>query len=277
MLQLSDCRVLEYCHIKDMEEGNHYFTEHHLIFVLSGRMTSVYQNTAYSIMQNEAVFVRKAQHLSYQKIGFAEGQAYESLVFAFTNDLIREFFRLRKNYSFQREDLSLPFFKIIPNKELFAYVKTIRAYLQGTLISEPELVRLKILEMLFVLTDAMPQVGNYLFQFSHPERNDLVKIMENNYTQPASIADFAYLAGRSVSSFKRDFRTTFGSSPARWLREKRLQLARQYLLSTDKSVTDVCFEVGFESASHFSRVFKQHFGHHPSVLKKRTLSQRNFD
>lgn len=276
MLELNGCRVLESCHLQKVEENDAFLTEHFLVYVFSGKIVSSYQGKEFSAGANEAVFVRKAQHLHYKKIGFIEGEAYQSLLFAFSNDLIQEFFRLRKsNFPFEREAAPLPFFKITPNREFLSYIETIRAYAKGNLAFEPELLRLKILEMLFVLTDAMPQVGNYLFQFSHPEREDLVKVMEKNYTQPATVADFAYLAGRSISSFKRDFQAIFGSSPARWLREKRLNLARQFLLSTDKSVTDVCFEVGFENLSHFSRTFKDYFGYYPSDLKKRAVLQKS--
>lgn len=276
MLELNGCRVFESCHLNKMEENDAYLTEHYLIYVFSGRLAAIYQGEEFSAAQNEAVFVRKAQHLRYRKIGFDEGQPYQSILFGFTNDVIQEFFRLRQNnFPFEREAALLPFFKITPSREFQTLIETFRAYIEGSLAYEPELLRLKILEMLFVLTDAMPKVGNYLFQFSHPERSDLVKVMEKNYTQPATVADFAYLAGRSLSSFKRDFQNVFGSPPARWLREKRLNLARQFLLSTDKSVTDVCFEVGFENLSHFSRAFKEYFGYHPSDLRKRAVLQKN--
>jgi AraC family transcriptional regulator, exoenzyme S synthesis regulatory protein ExsA len=276
MLELNGCRVLESCHLQKIEENDAFLTEHFLVYVFSGKIVSSYQGEEFSAGAGEAIFVRKAQHLHYKKIGFIDGATYQSLLFAFTNDLIKEFFRLKKsNFPFEREASQQPFFKINPNREFLSFIETIRTYAQGNLAYEPELLRLKILEMLFVLTDSTPQVANYLFQFSHPEKDDLVKVMENNFTQPATVADFAYLAGRSISSFKRDFQSVFGSSSARWLREKRLELARKFLLSTDKSVTDVCFEVGFENASHFSRAFKEHFGYHPSNLKKRAVLQKS--
>lgn len=274
-LGLDGCRIVESCHIEDTLENSAYINDHFLGFVISGRLSTVYKGKEMSVRKGEAVFVRKSQYLSYKKIGMAEGEPYESLLFALTNDLIREFLRMQKKDYSKKIEMPVPFFKIEPNAELRSFIKTMRAYLSGNLSFQPELARLKVLEMLFVLTDAIPEVGNYLFQFSHPERSDLVKVMENHYTTPAKVADFAYLAGRSVSSFKRDFQSVFNSSPAQWLREKRLNLARQLLLSSDKKITEICFEVGFENLSHFSRLFKEHFGYHPSLVRKRPVLQKS--
>lgn len=274
MLELNGCTVLESCHVKQSEESSVYLTDHYLVFVLSGRLATSVDGDEYSITANEAVFARKGQNLNYRKIGLAEGQPYESLIFAFSNEMIREFLQMRSQPKQPSKPLSLPFFKIAPNEELNAYIQTMQAYLRGNLLFEPELVRLKILEMLFVLTAAAPEVNGYLAQFSYPEKLDFVKLMEKHFTQRATLAEFAQLTGRSLSSFKRDFQAVFHTSPARWLQERRLQLARQFLLSTDKSVTDVCYEVGFENLSHFSRNFKEFYGQSPSSIRKRTAWQK---
>lgn len=267
MIEVEGCRILEYCHVHDVEENAIYLSDHQFIFIISGSLDTIYQGEYYSAKRNEAVFIRKAQYLKYRKVGFAEGEPYKSLIFSLTNDLIKEFLSITENRQIYEETSKLPFFKIEVTKELSAFIETIQTYLHGKLVYKPFFLRLKVLEILFVLTDAMPQIKNYLYQFSHPEKSDLVKIMEKNFTKPVKIPDLAYLAGRSVSSFKRDFEKVFDSTPARWLKEKRLAFAHELLSSTDKNVTEVCFEVGFENTSHFSRIFNEHFGYNPSELK----------
>ena len=62
----------------------------------------------------------------------------------------------------------------------------------------------------------------------------------------------AYLSGRSLSSFKREFQDIYGESPARWIREKRLSKAQQMLRSSSLSVADVAYSLGFENPTHLA-------------------------
>jgi AraC-like DNA-binding protein len=69
---------------------------------------------------------------------------------------------------------------------------------------------------------------------------------------------------RSLSSFKREFRKVYGTTPGKWLMERRLIHSASLLQTTDLSVTEISFECGFEDVSHFSRSFKEKFGQSPS-------------
>jgi AraC-like DNA-binding protein len=75
----------------------------------------------------------------------------------------------------------------------------------------------------------------------------------------------------SLSSFKVAFREYFNSTPAAWLRQRRLDLSVHKLTSSDLPVGEVAFECGFEDPSHFIRVFKKKFGMTP--LQYRVESQ----
>ncbi|WP_219835770.1 AraC family transcriptional regulator [Paenibacillus sp. R14(2021)] len=87
-------------------------------------------------------------------------------------------------------------------------------------------------------------------------------------TSPVTLQDLAYLSGRSLSTFKREFQALYNTSPLQWIRGKRLDMARDMLTHTSMSVTDVCFTTGFENVAHFSKVFKERFGVSPSAVKK---------
>ena len=105
-----------------------------------------------------------------------------------------------------------------------------------------------------------------LFNFQTPGKINLKAFMERNFRFNLSLARFAYLTGRSISTFKRDFLGEFSMTPAKWLQQKRLDEA-YYLLKEEKfKTTDVYAEVGFEDLSHFSFVFKKHFGINPSSI-----------
>jgi AraC-like DNA-binding protein len=92
--------------------------------------------------------------------------------------------------------------------------------------------------------------------------------MNRNFRFNVSIQRFAYLTGRSLTSFKRDFAHIFNESPSKWLVQKRLREAFFLMDKKGMSASDVYLEVGFEDLSHFSFAFKKQFGFPPTKLKE---------
>jgi AraC family transcriptional regulator, exoenzyme S synthesis regulatory protein ExsA len=103
----------------------------------------------------------------------------------------------------------------------------------------------------------------YLSKLAKCPGISLYDVMEANFMYNLSLADFAQLANRSLPTFKREFKRLFNTTPAHWLMQKRLAHARVLLKTTEKSVGDIVLESGFESAPHFSRVFKNQVGQSP--------------
>ena len=86
-----------------------------------------------------------------------------------------------------------------------------------------------------------------------------------------SVTSLAREAGMSRSAFARDFRATLGVTPMEFVTRVRLNLARRLLVSTVRSVEAIAAEVGFNSRSHFSRVFRDHYGTDPSTFRRRNF------
>ncbi len=97
-------------------------------------------------------------------------------------------------------------------------------------------------------------------------------IMEEQFRYNLKVDEFARLCGRSLSTFKREFRKTYDTTPQKWLLAKRLNLARNIILNTDLTIQEVCYDCGFESDSHFVRSFKNQFGVTPNQWR---LSKAN--
>jgi len=87
--------------------------------------------------------------------------------------------------------------------------------------------------------------------------------METNFDKPLKIEDYAYLTGRSLSTFRRDFKAYYDSTPQKWLKEKRLDKAIHILTKKEISVTQLAYQVGYENISYFIKEFKSKFGLSP--------------
>lgn len=90
-----------------------------------------------------------------------------------------------------------------------------------------------------------------------------VQWIRDNAAEPMRIEDLAARAGLSVSAFHRAFHTVTGSSPLQFQKQLRLQTARQLLTSTNSTVVQVAFDVGYESATQFNREYRRLFGSSP--------------
>ena len=93
-------------------------------------------------------------------------------------------------------------------------------------------------------------------------------LMDREYALALDISRLATAAGMSEAHFIRSFRSTFGETPNRYLQRRRVERAMFLLSSGDTSVTDVCFDVGFNSLGTFSRMFRQVTGLSPSEYRE---------
>lgn len=92
-------------------------------------------------------------------------------------------------------------------------------------------------------------------------------VADARYAEPLGVADMAEAAGLSPSHFSREFRRTFGESPHQYLLTRRLERAASLLRHTDRSVLEVCLDVGLSSLGSFTTSFTRMFGASPNAYR----------
>lgn len=102
-------------------------------------------------------------------------------------------------------------------------------------------------------------------QAGSPRLARAVELMEATLEEPLTVDAVARRSGVSMRELERLFRRWLRTTPARYYRELRLMRARALLQQTDLPVTEIAMASGFASAAHFSRCYRQQFGHPPTV------------
>jgi AraC-like DNA-binding protein len=97
--------------------------------------------------------------------------------------------------------------------------------------------------------------------------------MDRGYARPLDIPALAAVAHVSEAHFIRTFRATFGETPHRYLQRRRVERATSLLRETDRSVSEICLDVGFTSLGTFSRTFREVMGESPTEYRRRAVAQ----
>ena len=109
---------------------------------------------------------------------------------------------------------------------------------------------------------------------STPHEQQIEKVIRRMYDsldERWTIADMAKEAGMSEVWFRKEFHKETGSSPKKFYDRLRMTWAEEMLRMTPLSISEIADRLGFSSPFHFSRVFKDHFGHPPSEERKREV------
>lgn len=103
---------------------------------------------------------------------------------------------------------------------------------------------------------------------------DLCEHLANNLGQPLNLSDLEELSGISARVLQQEFRKRTGYSPLQWLREQRLEKARQLLSAPNQTtrVSQVALVCGFDSFSDFASRYRLRFGELPSETLRRALA-----
>jgi AraC-like DNA-binding protein len=92
-------------------------------------------------------------------------------------------------------------------------------------------------------------------------------LVDASYAEPLSVDDLAHAAGLSRAHFSREFRRVFGESPHAYLLTRRLERAASLLRTTDRSVVEICFEVGLRGVGSFTSSFTRTYGMTPTAYR----------
>jgi len=251
--------------------GEITFEDNVLVHVRAGELKVVQADHTRRYTTGDTLLLPRHQPatlLKYPK----EGVAYQALILKLPTALVRAY------YAGQAPAPARPAAAgglLLPKSPLLQSIfASLLPYLELVHQLPEKLLAVKVAEVLEILRSLDPACDGVLAHVAEPGKIDLVEYMEANYRFNLPLAKFSYLTGRSLTTFKRDFKKAFQLSPQRWLTQKRLALAHYHLTEKGRKPVDLYLEVGFENLAHFSYAFKKQFGYSPTALTRPAIAPK---
>lgn len=254
-----------YTHVsKRVSEGEMFIRQHVVEYIISGTSEVHFGGKSQFYQAGDFRFSLKNRLSKFIKLP-PDGGDYRSIVICIDHDTLAELSNQYKSGISRSRDYDNVIL-LKPNQHFKNYIDSLSPYLEHGNEISTNLLKAKIKEAVLVFLTANPNLKDILFDFSEPGKIDLQAYMEEHYQYNGDLRHFAYLTGRSLSTFKRDFEKIYGTTPNKWLVRKKLEHAYSLLKQKKLRSTEVYLEVGFKDYSHFLFAFKKLFGMTPSMV-----------
>ncbi|TDW96397.1 helix-turn-helix transcriptional regulator [Dinghuibacter silviterrae] len=263
-----DLRMVRYVQYEDTERACLSLDHSILSLVLKGRKHLYHTGGKVEIGPGEGFFAARGNYLRTERRGNGPG-GYVTLVIRCSDAFLASLLLPSEPVSASLDPVML-----LRQDPLIDDLVAQLSHYFDRFYEKPRLetvLPLKIRELLTLLATAPANKGFSTLLRKGPTApsDPLHALMEAHYKEPLTLEQWAFLAGQSLSSFKRKFETVYGMPPRRWIQQRRLQEAHLLLTDARYNVTEVCYETGFQNLAHFIHAFKERYGITP---KQRQLA-----
>jgi AraC family transcriptional regulator, exoenzyme S synthesis regulatory protein ExsA len=245
------------------------------LYVKEGQATLLAPTQRQTVATDEAIILRCGTYFSEL---MANKQSATCMVYAIHlyPDILKDIYH-NEIPSFIKNETANWHVRHTGQKEVVAhFVESLSFYFDNPELVNPDLLRLKLQELVLLLlnTDSAVTLYDLFAHLFTPRKAQLADVVQAHLHSSLSVAEMAQLAGRSLSSFKREFSVVYNNTPASYIRDRRLEKAAELLVHTDLSVTEVCYRLGFNEAAHFSRLFKTKYQLSPIHYRKNAIQPK---
>ncbi|NLX51489.1 MAG: helix-turn-helix transcriptional regulator [Deltaproteobacteria bacterium] len=252
-----------------MTEKEQFVPAHVLIHVLSGWLSVVEADSRNTFEKGQTLFVRRSTLAKFTKYPEESGEPFKTLSIFIRKTFLQDHLKkegIAYDPPADHAGACCRVKKLPPSALLDNLFESLRLYFDSGMTLGRELSDIKTREAVWLIRQLDLPLYESLFHFTDPGKIDLEDFMSKNFVFNVSLTTFSRMTGRSLSTFKRDFKKVFDEPPSRWLKKKRLEHAYYLIKEKHKAPSDVYLEVGFENLSHFSSSFKEVYGRNPSAL-----------
>lgn len=244
----------------------HRSREYAMNYVYSGEMVLDNGKEDIHVGKGECVFIPRDHHITLYKKPYGD-ERYCGIFMSFTRNFLREMYGKFGSLDVSGMPKLAPKAVKLPNTpEIASLFSSMTPYFNADAKPQDDFMHLKLQEGLIALLHVDKRFATMLFDFNESWKIDIIEFMNENYMYEFTIEELAHYTGRSLATFKRDFKKLSSLTPEKWLIRKRLEVAYDMIGKGGKKITDICMEVGFKNPSHFSTAFKKQYGVPPTAL-----------
>lgn len=249
-----------------------YVSTHAITLVLNGRLQIQKQGCGLDVVnEGEMIFLPKGIYMISDCV-MPGDEPFSAMVFFFDEALIDQFIASLGKTKYEPTPVHCVTLNYTEPIRLFTE-NLLKLYRQGSSLHN-SVTRAKLFEFLHLLSIS-PKGESFIraiLSLKNQFKRSIREFMLDNFSKPLTVEDYAYLTGRSLSTFNRDFKRLFHISPKQWLMDQRLEKARTLLAFNNTSVAEVAYETGYENISHFIKAFHKKFNISP---KQYLIQKRN--
>ncbi|MFY0627164.1 MAG: helix-turn-helix transcriptional regulator [Reichenbachiella sp.] len=237
-------------------------------YMTEGTMRSYDARGLHMINAKEAIMKHCGNYVQ-KYIADKETSECEAIAVYLYPNLLREIYK-NEVPSFLKSEVEIPEPKqLIGNKLIEQYMNNLSVYFEAPDTLDEELGRLKLKELMMILlkSENHKSIRKLLSEIFAPVNVKFKEAVEKNLFNHLNIEQLAYICNMSLSTFKREFKKVFDDSPARYIKNRRLEQAASLLLINEDSISNIAFESGFQDLSTFSAIFQEKYNTSPSKYR----------
>lgn len=241
---------------------------HFMIYIFSGELAlKEIGKDEIVISAGECVFVRRDHRLVFYKRP-SKDAPYKGITMAFNRNFLRHCYQTLDCKFISREataiESSVVRLPSVPGiKSIFL---SMVPYFNTAVKPLEEVMRFKQQEGILTLLNINKSFYPTLFDFTEPWKIDILDFLNENYMFEFNLEEIASYTGRSLATFKRDFKKISDLTPQRWIIQKRLKIAQEKIKNEGKKISEVYVEVGFKNRSHFATAYRKYYGYPPTTI-----------
>lgn len=187
-------------------------------------------------------------------------------------DMVEEIFEFDLSTSNHVFDYNIK--QIHVDKLLANFRESINILIENPELADDSIIKTKLKEfvLLMVKSNQASTEIDFLSALFKPVDVEFKSIIQHNLYANLSLDELARLCHLSTSSFKRKFKETFSDSPKKYIAKKKIEKAAELLKSPNARVSDIAYDIGFDSIATFNRNFSSILGSSPSDYRSKLVN-----
>ena len=238
------------------------------VFVNEGEFSVRSQTDYMNLDKNQAVLAKCLNYFFETNDQQKKcGDGVEVIAVILYPSLVQELFEFdlsTSNYSFGYNIKQIEIDRLLKN-----FKESINILLDNPELADESIIKNKLKEFILLISksESAPSQLDFLSAIFKPIDIEFKSIIQHNLYANLSLDELATLCHLSTSSFKRKFKDTFSDSPGKYIAKKKVERAADLLKSGNNRVSDIAYDVGFDSMATFNRNFSSLYGKSPTHFR----------